>query len=112
RWVRRVCGRSRLRVRSGREPMPTPAARALVLAGCAWLLAASAPLTGARGAAQAGGVPAPPAAPSVRATLDRYCLGCHNERLRTGGLSLTNLDPSDVGGRAALWERVVRKLRT
>src|SRR6185503_5809004 len=82
---RGVCRRSRLRVRSGREPMTTPAARALVLAGCAWLLAASAPLTGARGGAQVAAVPAPLPAPTVRATLDRYCLGCHNDRLRTGG---------------------------
>jgi len=94
--------------------MTTPAARALVLGGCAWLLASTAPLTGARGA-QVAAVPAAPAAAAsspVRATLDRYCLGCHNDRLRTGGLSLANLDPSAVGGHAEVWERVVRKLRT
>jgi len=92
--------------------MPTPAARALVLGGCAWLLAASAPLTGARGGAQVRGVAASPAVPAVRANLDRYCLGCHNDRLRTGGLSLASLDPSAVGDHADLWERAVRKLRT
>jgi len=93
--------------------MTTPAARALVvLAGCAWLLAASAPLTGARGGAQVAAVPAPPAASTVRATLDRYCVGCHNDRSRIGGLSLATLDPSAVAGHAAVWERVVRKLRT
>ena len=81
-----------------------------LLAGCAWLLAASAPLTGARGGAQEAAVPAP--APTVRATLNRYCLSCHNDRLRTGGLSLAALDPSAVGGHADIWERVVRKLRT
>jgi len=95
--------------------MTTPAARALLLAGCAWLLASSAPLTGARDGPQVAAVPVTPpipAASAVRPTLDRYCLGCHNDRLRTGGLSLANLDPAAVGGHAELWEKVVRKLRT
>ncbi|HEV8395117.1 MAG TPA: DUF1592 domain-containing protein [Vicinamibacterales bacterium] len=94
--------------------MTTPAARVLVLAGCAWLLAASAPLTGARAGTQVAPAPVPPttALSAVRATLDRYCLGCHNDRLRTGGLSLATLDPSAVGGYNGVWERVVRKLRT
>jgi hypothetical protein len=52
------------------------------------------------------------AAATVRSTLDRYCVSCHNDRLRTGGLSLAALDPSSVGGREDVWERVVRKLRT
>jgi hypothetical protein len=91
--------------------MTTSAARAFVLlAGGAWLLASSAPLTGAR-APQVTAPAAPPSSP-VRATLDRYCLGCHNDRLRTGGLSLVALDPAAVGGHADVWERVVRKLRT
>jgi hypothetical protein len=94
--------------------MTTSARRVLVglLAGSAWLLAASAPLTGARGAQVTRPVPAAAAAPAVRATLDRYCLGCHNDRARVGGLSLANLDPSAVGGHVAVWEKVVRKLRT
>src|SRR6185503_154213 len=93
--------------------MTTPAARAILLAGCAWLLASSA-LTGARGVQVATAPPAPPATANstVRATLDRYCVSCHNDRLRTGGLSLSPLDPSSVGGHEDVWERVVRKLRT
>ena len=94
--------------------MTTAAARVLVLAGCAWLLASSAPLTGARGAQLATAPTAASASPAspVRATLDRYCIGCHNDRLRTAGLSLVSLDPSSVGGHVDVWERVVRKLRT
>src|SRR5687768_12320548 len=90
--------------------METSAARAILLAGCGWLVAASAPLTGARDPQAAP--PAPAASAAVRPTLDRYCTGCHNDRLRTGGLSLTALDPSAVGGQVDVWERVVRKLRT
>ena len=50
----------------------------------------------------------------TRAVLDRYCVTCHNERVRTGGLVLEPdaVDPSDVGRDAAVWEKVVRKLRT
>jgi hypothetical protein len=89
--------------------MTMSAARAFVLAGCGWLVAASAPLTGApdpQGAAST----APPT--PVRATLDRYCVSCHNDRLRTAGLTLASLDPLAVGGHVDVWERVVRKLRT
>jgi len=50
-------------------------------------------------------------AESQRALLDRYCVACHNERLRTGGLALDALDVSRVGDAPALWEQVVLKLR-
>jgi hypothetical protein len=90
--------------------MTTPAARVFVLAGCGWLVAAGAPITGARGAQ--GPVAPAPAASTVRSTLDRYCTGCHSDRLRTGGLSLASMDPSSVGASTEVWERVVRKLRT
>jgi mono/diheme cytochrome c family protein len=53
----------------------------------------------------------PPTAASTRAVLDRYCVGCHNERLRTAGLALDTLDVSKVGDAAALWEQVILKLR-
>ena len=80
------------------------------LAGC-WLAAAS-------GSARAAG-PAPqstahqPAATSspVRPVIERYCLGCHNQRLRTAGLALDTADAEHVGADAAIWEKVVRKLR-
>lgn len=46
-----------------------------------------------------------------RALLDRYCVTCHNERLRTGGLALDTVDVEDIPGNAEVWERVIRKLR-
>ena len=51
------------------------------------------------------------AAVSQRALLDRYCVTCHNERLRTGGLALDALDVSRVGDAPRIWEQVVLKLR-
>ena len=52
---------------------------------------------------------APPS--TQRALLDRYCVTCHNARLRTAGLELDTADLADVGGSAEVWEKVVRKLR-
>ena len=48
-----------------------------------------------------------------RALLDRYCVTCHNDRLRTGGLTLASgaVDVTDVAAHAEVWEKVVRKLR-
>ena len=46
-----------------------------------------------------------------RALLDRYCVTCHNARLRTAGLTLDNIDPGNVGAHAETWEKVLRKIR-
>ena len=58
--------------------------------------------------------PAPPAkgTASSRATLDRYCVTCHNQRLVTAGLKLDDADVANPGEGAEIWEKVVRKLRT
>jgi hypothetical protein len=67
--------------------------------------------------------PARPAQPSSasttgsssnRALLDRYCVTCHNDRLRTGNLVLTReaVDPDHVAGAGAVWEKVLLKLRS
>jgi hypothetical protein len=48
---------------------------------------------------------------SERALLDRYCVTCHNKQLRSGDLSLADVDVTDIAGHPDLWERVVRKLR-
>ena len=48
----------------------------------------------------------------TRATLRRYCVACHNARLRTAGLALVGLDPGRAGDHPDVWEKVVAKLRT
>ena len=71
-------------------------------------------------AAAAGLAPAAPlaaqeaAVESPRAVLDRYCVTCHNDRLRTGGLTLDGaaVDAADPSRDADVWERVIAKLRT
>src|SRR5438034_11578535 len=47
-----------------------------------------------------------------RTLLDRYCVTCHNQKLKTAGLRLDNIDSEHVAEAAELWEKVVRKLRT
>jgi mono/diheme cytochrome c family protein len=49
---------------------------------------------------------------SQRQFLDRYCATCHNEQLKTGGLSLVQVDLSKPGAQPEMWEKVVRKLHT
>ena len=54
----------------------------------------------------------PAGADLLESTVDRYCVTCHNDRLRTAGLSLDGHDLAAVAGHAELWERVIAKLRT
>src|SRR3984893_400295 len=56
--------------------------------------------------------PVPPAGVPPRAVLDRYCVTCHNERLKTAGLTLDKMDVGQVSDRAEVWEKVARKFRT
>ncbi len=48
---------------------------------------------------------------SQRVVLDKYCVTCHNQKLKTAGLTLDTLDLSHVADNAEPWEKVVRKLR-
>src|SRR5215831_12289739 len=50
-------------------------------------------------------------ASAPRAVLDTYCVACHNQKLRTAGLSLDVLDVTKPADNADRWERVVAKLR-
>mgnify|MGYP001300894712 FL=1 len=36
--------------------------------------------------------------------LERYCVGCHNEQLETGGLALDRHDVTQVAAEPAVWE--------
>ena len=51
-------------------------------------------------------------AAASRAALDKYCVTCHNARLKTGGLALDQLDLSRLADHAEISERVLLKLRT
>ena len=70
------------------------------------------PQAGPQGSAGPKGPALPVAAVSPqRALVNQYCVACHNEKLKSGGLTLTtlNLDAPDQSAEVA--EKVIRKLR-
>ena len=52
-----------------------------------------------------------PAAATERKLLDQYCVSCHNEKKKLGGLALDQLDVAHVEKNPEQWEKVVRKTR-
>ena len=61
----------------------------------------------------AGQTPAPKtaAADPHGAMLNTYCVGCHNARLKTGGVAFDTLDIKKPAADAEIWEKALRKLR-
>ncbi len=74
-----------------------------------WLVAASFVLGGAT---RGGHQDVPPPATENAALVNTYCVTCHNDRLKTAGLSLQSVALTNVPEHAQIWEKVVRKLRT
>jgi mono/diheme cytochrome c family protein len=76
----------------------------------AWLVVVATPA----GYAQAPSAAAAPVASTAASPplLKQYCITCHNERAKVGGLALDSKDFDHVAMDAATWEKVVRKLRT
>ena len=81
-----------------------------LLAGC--LTVAGAPYGTQAAPAQQPTSPGPSAAEARRALIGKYCITCHNDKLRTQGLSLQAIDVGDVPAGAEVWEKVIRKVRT
>jgi cytochrome c553 len=86
---------------------------ALVI-GLFWTMSGSAPQAAApqsppRQAPAAAATPA--AASPQRALLDQYCVGCHNERLKTADVMFDKLDLQHVAANADIWEKAVQQLR-
>jgi hypothetical protein len=46
-----------------------------------------------------------------KAVLNKYCQGCHNDKLKTGGFSLEGLDLATIGKHPDIGEKMVTKLR-
>ena len=50
--------------------------------------------------------------PSTSSTfVTTYCVGCHNQRVKTAGVAFDTMDLADVSRDAEVWEHAVRKLR-
>src|SRR5436190_19251674 len=48
---------------------------------------------------------------SFAPVVTRYCVGCHNDRVRSGNLALDKVRWDDVDASAAVWEKIIQKLR-
>jgi mono/diheme cytochrome c family protein len=82
----------------------------LVPAAIAAILVSATVVSGQRDTA----VPAAPAA-AVAAhagLVEKSCVSCHNNKTKTGGLSLQGMDLTDVPANAAVWEKVLLKVRS
>ncbi|OFW27112.1 MAG: hypothetical protein A3J28_05860 [Acidobacteria bacterium RIFCSPLOWO2_12_FULL_60_22] len=55
--------------------------------------------------------PASMPAARYREVLNRYCVTCHNEKLKTAGLLLDKVSVETVPAGAEVWEKVIEKLR-
>ena len=55
--------------------------------------------------------PPVPSSDTHREVINRYCISCHNGRLKTGGLALDTFVAADVAQNPEAWEKAVRKMR-
>ena len=82
-----------------------------LLAACVlWMasLTVALPLASAPQASVPGA--SPNMAATDRAVIDKYCVTCHNQRLKTGNLTLDSADLNNVAAHADVWEKVIRKV--
>ena len=52
-----------------------------------------------------------PGSSTHAAVVGKYCVTCHNDKSRTGGLSLEHAGLTDIPRGAETWEKVIRKVR-
>src|SRR5215831_9668755 len=77
------------------------------------LIAAFAAVPASAGAAQQPAAAGISSETAARAVLDKYCVTCHNDRMKANfaNLSLQGINLTDTGRSAESLEKVVRKLR-
>lgn len=85
-------------------------ARRVSIFGClAGLLAAGGFMLPLEAQQPSAGLPLPAAA--HRDVINRYCVSCHRDRLKRGGLALDTVAAHEVGQHPDVWEKVLRKVR-
>jgi cytochrome c551/c552 len=65
----------------------------------------------AEASAKAEGSPLPATAADQTAMVKQYCVSCHSDRGKAGGLSFASFDAAAVAENAAVTEKMIRKLR-
>ena len=106
----RLCRVARWRTAVGRSGLAWAVLAWAVLAFVLIIPARVAFVQAAAPLAQAADANAAAASPQ-RALVDRYCVGCHNQRAKVAGLMLDTADVTNVGAAPAIWEKVAQKLR-
>src|SRR5215831_18929027 len=76
----------------------------MVVAGVAFAATALRPAAAVRKPTEAN-------AAAQSTVINTYCITCHNDKARTGGLTLEHADLNDVPKSAETWEKVIRKVR-
>ena len=89
------------------NPARLAAAGALTLFALAWMVAAPAKVVAT---AEVRAQQAPEV--DLRAFVATYCTSCHNDRLRTGGLSLADPEVADPARHPEMWEKILHKVGT
>jgi mono/diheme cytochrome c family protein len=82
---------------------------AILLAGVALIASLTRVSTAASQAPAA--VPQASSTPGQLATMQQYCVTCHNDRAKVAGVSFEAITPDRIGQHADLFEKAVRKLR-
>src|SRR5262249_29871372 len=60
---------------------------------------------------EAGAAPQATGSTAQLETINQYCVGCHNDRGKAGGVSFQGLTPAGIGEHSDIFEKAVRKLR-
>jgi mono/diheme cytochrome c family protein len=84
--------------------------RGILVASVIWIVSLSAALPGAQAPQSAPARATSSAGTIDRSVVDKYCVTCHNQRLKTGGLALDSSELSNVAAHAEVWEKVIRKV--
>src|SRR5262245_40284055 len=87
--------------------------RPILAVSVLWIVALGAAVPRA-GEPQAPPQPSPDTSSSVtpadRAVIDKYCVTCHNQRLKTSGLALDAAELGEIPAHGDVWEKVIRKV--
>ena len=80
----------------------------------AWMIVLATAVSPAQGPAQGtaqGTAQSTAQSTAQGALINQYCVTCHNQRAKTGGLALDTMSLSDIPAGAETWEKVIRKVR-
>jgi mono/diheme cytochrome c family protein len=89
--------------------LPGRMQRKLAAAAAAWICVIGISATSPNQSPQVR--PTPDATHSPAQTVKQYCVGCHNDRSKTGDLSLAAFDVARASDHPDISERIIRKLR-